>query len=223
MKDKIKYRIGDKPIIISLTRSAPIQIIPFPKIQELCDHWKTKGYTNIIDIGCGRLRNSLFLINHFKLWICDFPTLLESTATQKRYNKLKKHPNFLGLVHPSDLSKKNLQAHAAILAFVLNTLPEKHLRERLIKNATKNTIPPHEIFITVPNGEHYYKQRMQKKNQLNDGFIFDAGAGNHTFYREYSAREIDGFMHQLGFNVDKVFPAYKKNQRTYVRTARPNS
>ena len=61
---------------------------------------------------------------------------------------------------------------------------------------------------------------MKKKNQLNDGFIFDAGAGNNTFYREYSGREIDEFMQELGFKVDKVFRADKKNQRTYLRIIR---
>jgi len=221
MKDKIKYSISDgEPIVIALPRSAPIQITPFPKIQQLCEHWQSKGYKTLIDIGCGRLRNSLFLVNYFKIWICDFPTLFQSPVMEKRFERLKKHSNFMGLVDPSELGKRNLQAHAAVLAFVLHTLPEKRFRVTLVNNAIKNTIAPHEIFVAVPNGESYYRQRMQKKNQLNDGFIFDAGAGNHTFYREYSAKEIDEFMDELGFRVDKVFPGEKKNQRTYVRNAK---
>lgn len=216
MKDKIKYSSpNNAQIVIALSRSAPIQIKPFPKIQQLCKYWKLRRYKTVVDIGCGRLRNSLFLVKHFKIWACDFPSLYKGLVMEKRLSKLKKNPNFMGLVHPSKLAKRYLKADVAVLAFVLHTLPDKHLRIKLIKNAIKNTAPPHEIFVAVPNGERYYRQRMQKKNKLNDGFFFDAGAGSHTFYREYSAREIDEFMQELGFKVTKIFPTDKKNQRIY--------
>lgn len=212
----LKYEYQGQPITIELTRSAPNQIKPFPRIEELCAHWEQKGYQEVIDVGCGWLRNSLVLVNHFSLWICDFPQQFRNPIVTKRLAELTTNPNFRGVLEPDELRKGHVQADAAVLAFVLDTLPEERLRVKLINNTVKNTRPPHEIFVAVPNGEYYYRQRMGEHNRFNDGYLFSVRE-YRTFYREYSARQIDAFMAQLGFTVGRVFTADKKNQRTYLK------
>jgi hypothetical protein len=213
----LEYEHKGETIVVNLMRSAPNQIRAFPGIGELCKHWEEKGYREVIDVGCGRLRNSLVLVRHFALWICDFAEQLRNPSVSNRLAELAASPNFRGTVEAEELENRRLEADAAVLAFVLHTLPEERLRVQLISNAVKNTRPPHEVFIAVPNGEYYYRQRMGDHNRLNDGFVFGMGK-DKTFYREYSSTQIDRFMGALGFRVGTAFPADKKNQRTYLKT-----
>jgi hypothetical protein len=212
----LEYEHHGQHVVVDLTRSAPTQIRAVPAIEELSEHWEQKGYQQVIDVGCGRLRNSLVLVEHFALWICDFPEQLRNPNLADRLAKLAASPNFRGAVEADALENRGLEADAAVLAFVLHTLPEEALRVQLIRNVVRNTRPPHEIFIAVPNGEYYYRQRMAEQNRFNDGYLFGSGK-RRTFYRDYSASQIDSFMAQLGFGVGTVFAADKKNQRTYLR------
>ncbi len=212
-----KYCTNGQDIIVDLTKSAPNQFKPFPRIYDLCDYWKVKGYKEIIDIGCGYLRNSLVFVDYFRLWICDYPQQMQSQVFSKRLSCLKAHRNFMGIIEPHQLPYERLKVDAVVLAYVIHTLPEEKMRIEIIDNAIRNTKHPHEIFIAVPNGERYYRQHMNASNKFNDGHLRNAGNGRKTFYRGYSAEEIDCFMEQH-FNymkLDKSFGASKKNQRIY--------
>jgi len=212
----LQYTKNGRQIRIALIRSAPIQIKPFPKIDELCKYWRSKGYRTVIDVGCGKLRNALYLVNHFGLWITDFPDVLTGDTVRRRFDRLVAHKNFRGFLTPSQFAKRKLNADAAVLAFVLHTLPNLQMRRTLVNSAVRNTRSPHELFVGVPNSEFYYRQRMGVDNRLRDGYFFDAGAGSNTFYREYSAVEIDTLMKTIGFFRDRTFSADKKNQGTYI-------
>lgn len=214
MKPILRYK---QDIEINLCKSAPIQIKPIPIIDDLIKYWKSKGYKEIIDVGCGKLRNSLVLVNHFYLWVCDFPEQLNNPSIKDRLAKLKKSPNFKGIVYPTEFKERRLKADAAFICFVIHTIPEKRLRIKLVKNTIKNLKPPYEIFIAVPYGERYYKRKMIDENRFNDGFLFNAGRGQKTFYREYSSAQIDEFMAKIGFKVDRIFSMNKKRARCYIK------
>ncbi len=217
MDNIVKYHMNREDIVIDLTKSAPNQIKPFPRIKDLCRYWRAKGYEEVIDVGCGQLRNSLVLVDHFKLWICDFPQQLRSPTATDRLAALQAHRNFLGIIRPREFEKGRLTADASILAYVLHTLPERGMRARLVQLTIRNTRAPHEVFIAAPNGEYYYRQRMAEHNQFGDGHLFGGGKQYKTFYREYTAKQIDEFMRDLCFELDRTFPADKKNQRTYLK------
>lgn len=217
--NRLEYAHREQRVTIDLIRSAPNQIKPFPRIEELCLLWEEKGHREVIDVGCGCLRNSLVLANHFSLWVCDFPEQLSRPTASRRLAELMTNPNFKGVIEAERLRDGNVEADAAVLAFVLHTLPEEQLRAELVRNTARNVRAPHEVFVAVPNGEYYYRQRMHEHNRFNDGHLFTIGQ-HRTFYREYSAKQIDAFMKGLGFEVDTVFPADKKNQRTYVMASR---
>jgi hypothetical protein len=217
MNNIMKYHKNEQEITIDLIKSAPNQVKPFPHIKDLCEHWRLKGYKEVVDVGCGQLRNSLTLVNYFKLWVCDFPQQFNGSTVKDRLKHIQRNRNFMGIINPNEFQEGKLVAEAAVIAYVLNILPEIGMRIKLIKNTIRNTKAPHEIFIGVPNGEHYYRQRIGMHNQLNDGHLFEHGGRHKTFYREYTAKQIDEFMARLGFKLDKTFPAHKKNQRTYLK------
>jgi len=90
MEHILKYKKDDNSIEINLCKSAPAQIKPLPIIYELIKYWKKKGYREIIDVGCGKLRNSLVLVEHFYVWICDFSEQFDKLCIKDRLSKLKK-------------------------------------------------------------------------------------------------------------------------------------
>lgn len=216
IKSLLKYKQDNNLIEINLCKSAPIQIKPIPIIDELIKYWEYKGHREIIDVGCGKLRNSLVLVNHFFLWIYDFPEQLDNPTIKDRLAKLKKSHNFKGIIYPNEFKNRRLDADAAFISFVIHTIPEKRLRIQFIKNTMKNLKPPYELFIAVPCGEKYYKNKMTEENWFNDGFLFNAGHGQKSFYREYKSEEIDKFMAELGFKVNRIFSANKKRMRCYL-------
>ena len=217
MKPLLKYKQDNNSIEINLCKSAPIQIKPLPIIDELIKYWKNKGYREIIDVGCGKLRNSLVLVNHFSLWICDFPEQLDNPTIKGRLAKLKRSHNFKGIIYPNEFKHMQLDTDAAFISFVIHTIPEKSLRIQLIKNTMKNLKPPYELFIAVPCGEKYYKNKMTEENRFDDGFLFNAGHGKKTFYREYKREEIDKFMAELDFKLDRIFVSDKKRLGVYLK------
>ncbi len=219
MRHTIEYPGKEAPILIDLTRSAPNQIIPFPRIKELCMHWRSKGYREVVDLGCGQLRNALVLARHFRLWVCDFPEQFETPNVAQRLASLHRLSNFLGVISPAEFRTGKVSADAVVLAYVLHTLPEPRLRATLVESAVRNTKAPHELFVAAPNAEYYYRQRMSSANGLNDGHFFYVGHGRATFYREYTATELDEFMHTFGFKADKSFSVDKKNQRIYIKSS----
>lgn len=211
----IKIRSEGKTISIHLPASAPFQVQPIPRIEELCAYWKKKGCKTVVDVGCGKLRNALVLIDYFQLWVCDFPEQLEDPVVSSRFSALKANRNFMGIIPAQELPSANLRADAAVLAFILHTLPSLFLRTQLLRTVKANLRAPYEVFVGVPNAEYYYRQRMHSNNQLNDGYLF-RGRGKTTFYRDYSAKQIDGFMGNLGYRFEKSFSVDKKNLRTYI-------
>lgn len=214
MNNIYHYSIDRAEITIDVCRSAPNQLREIPKIQDLCKHWELKGYEDVIDVGCGYLRNSFTLIKYFNLYLCDYPQITESSLFKERYHDLSQENIIKKIIQPNDLKMGDLKADAAFLSFVIHTIPEKHDRIELINNIKKNLKPPHEIFIAVPCGERYYSgQRSNKTRQLNDGFF--CGNGKSTFYRDYRANQLDQFMFELGFIVDKKFYVAHKRMRSY--------
>jgi hypothetical protein len=217
VKNILKYVTDDTPVEINLCKSAPNQIKPLPAIEELITHWKKRRHKEIIDVGCGKLRNSLALVRHFSLWICDFPEQLDNPTLSERLNRLKRHSNFKGIIYPNKLGKGRLNADAGVVSYVLHILPDEKSRRLLVKDTMKNIKPPFEIFVAVPYGERFYRKKFQTAQSLNDGFVLNSAHGYKTFYREYTAKEIDQFMERLGFKVDKIFRRGKQRLRCYLK------
>ncbi|MGA2919228.1 MAG: class I SAM-dependent methyltransferase [Methanoregula sp.] len=215
MNDLFNYLECDSNITINVCRSAPNQIQPLHNIQQICQYWDSKGHKEILDVGCGYLRNSLFLINYFSLYVCDFPQITESQLFKTRFELLVRNKNFRQLLPPKNLKHGRLKVDGAFISFVLHTIPENETRIKLIENVKKNLKYPFEIFIATPIGEKYYRNQRKPKNSFGDGFLLDYGDGQKSFYKEFNASQIDEFMFELGFKVDKIFFVDKKRMRFY--------
>jgi len=219
MKHIHKYRGDDKSIVIDLCKSAPVQIQPVPRIEELCEYWKDKGYREVIDVGCGWLRNALLLVEDFDLWICDFKEQFTWETVTSRLANLRRNERFKGIIYPEELANGDLKVDAAFISFVLHIIPSASLRRQLLRQVIKNLKPPHEVFIAVPSAETYYRRRLEQANRLNDGYLFNIAHTEHTtFYRDYTAKELDEFMGSIGLRLVNKFPACKKQLRVYQQS-----
>ncbi len=206
----VGYKLKKKYITINLCKSAPVQIKPIPVIADLISYWEKRGIKEIIDIGCGKLRNSLILVKHFYLWISDFKDQFTSPKTQERLAVLTSNPNFRGIIYPDELKKGPLNVDAALLCFVLHTIPDVHLRKELVKSTISNLKTTGEIFVATPYGESYYKNKMSDDNKLKDGYIFHADQSQGTFYKEITREEIDKLFSEFNFTVVNTFRADRK-------------
>jgi hypothetical protein len=207
MKNIFNVSLKGSDAVINVCKSAPNQIQPLPKIQEICHYWLSKDYKEILDIGCGYLRNSIYISQYFSVHVFDFPEITESNLFKNRLESLTGN-HLSGIYNPKTLEDGNLRVDAAFLALVLHTLPEIETRYDLILNVKKNLKYPNEIFIAVPCGEKYYRKRAQ--TLYNDGFLLHFGNGQKSFYRSYTAKQIDGFMLELNFKLKRVIYTKKK-------------
>jgi hypothetical protein len=206
MNDLFNSSINGSDIAINVCKSAPNQIQPLPLIQEVCQYWQSKGYNEILDVGCGYLRNSIYLSQYFSVHAFDFPQIIESTLFKNRLELIKN--NRLQVYNPKSLTEGKLRVDASIVSLVLHIVPDVKTRQEIILNVKRNLKTPYEIFIVVPNGEKYYRKKAS--THYNDGYLLHCSNGQKTFYREYTAKQIDQLMFELGFKLCKTLYTKKK-------------
>jgi len=64
-------------------------------------------------------------------------------------------------------------------------------------------------------GDTHYKDRLVHK--VKDGYLVGAHRDRSTFYREFSADEIDAMLLRLRLKLVKSFPFWKNQARLYEK------
>lgn len=141
----------------------------------------------ILDYGCGKLRNSKYLINQgFRVDILDTP---------KQINKIKDADKILfNKVYTTD-DILNEQYNIIFNTFVLNVIPDINIRKDIILNMIKLLKIKGRLVIEVRNNNSVYRNKYKK--EYLDGFII----GNNktkTFQKGYDEWELYEFIKRIG-------------------------
>ena len=211
-----------KKIIVDVTSSVSPGLPPNKVITSLIDFLKQKGVETIIDFGAGALRHVFPLLEaDFQVCAVEFDENFAKPVCAKALADAGKHPNFCTLMYPKDFIRDDRKFDAALLCYVLQTMPIPQEREQVLKHLYKKL------------QEDAYLLYMSRFNQLegtsnahrvSDGFYKWPDREHHSFYREFTTEETHNMMKNIRFKrvrslsergTDQIF-LYAKGGATWI-------
>lgn len=104
----------------------------------------------------------------------------------------------------------------ALLSNVIQIIPVRRHRDLVLEYCSQKLRAEGYLLWISQFGDTNYADRLVHKAR--DGYLVGLGRSRATFYREFSASEIDAIVTKHGFNLVKSFPFWKNHARLY-RTA----
>lgn len=151
---------------------------------------------NILDYGCGKLRNSKYLLNKgFQISILD--TTNQISSLNESDLKLFKNTYIV-----DDINLNNINKHKVILcSFVLNVIPTENERLDVLNNIYS---------LLEDNGSLYLEVRTKNfiktaktKEVYNDGYVL--GKGNvKTFQKGFDKTDLINLLNQTFFKIGEI-------------------
>lgn len=144
--------------------------------------------SSVLDYGAGKLRNTIFLNNYFKVDVIDTPIQCKDMI----------HSNHI-FTHAINLPLSNYEG--VLCSYVLNVIPEQIERDSVILSILAALKDNGIAWIEVRKPEGILKSKYLEK--YNDGFL----VGNskiRTFQKGYNKSELEIYLNQFNCNVLQV-------------------
>lgn len=158
----------------------------------LNDFCSNKDSICVLDYGCGRLRNTIHLLNNgIKTSVVD--TKLQLNNNSKLISTLNLEQCF-----DSDSVNFNYKYDVILLSFVLNVIPEITDRVSILYNISNLIKDDGTIYIEVRNDK--FVKNLKNKAVYNDGLVIGNGE-YRTFQKPYSPLELEQFLKENNFEI----------------------
>lgn len=209
--------INGKYISIDVTTSCCPALPPNKVIWEVAKFLKERKVNSILDFGAGSLRHTFPLLAcGFQVCAVEFIEQFQRNVCHLALQIAKKSPNFSALIFPEEFIKNRRKFDAAILAFVVPTMPRDNERKKLLKLLRRKLESNSYIFWMSQYGK--YGPVVGAANRVKDGWYLHPERKNHSFYTEFRNTEIDDMFKKIGFNRLRVFSQRGSDQfRLYFR------
>jgi len=127
-----------KKVTVDVTASVSAGLPPNKVFAStLINFFQERGVEKIVDFGAGALRHTLPLLEAgFEVCAVEFEQQFKKPACKEKMLEAEEHPNFCKLIWPSDFKSDGRQFDAALLCYVLQTMPienERHLVLKMLK------------------------------------------------------------------------------------------
>jgi hypothetical protein len=132
----------------------------------------------------------------------------------------EKYPNFTRLIFPKQFQSFRYQFDAALLCFVLQTMPRPKERSRLLALVESKLQDVAFIYWMSQYGKYDHFKRPDQA--IGDGWYLYPKRKYHSFYTEFKNAEIDIMMEKIGFERIRVLGESGHDQfRLYTRGYKP--
>lgn len=183
------YKFNSGRIVIDVTASIAPGLPPHQILkQKFIPLLQQSGRAiRVLDFGAGALRHTFPLLRAgFEVCAVEFEAAFERPTSQKALAKARRSANFTTLIWPHDFLRTSRKFDAAILAFVLQTMPRPEERNAVLKGISEKL---------TQDGYLLYMSRFgqitpeMKRNTVSDGYFMWPTRALHSFYREFSSDE----------------------------------
>ncbi len=186
------------------------------ELPAIISEFQRSGAESVVDVGCGRLRNSLTLARLFRsVYLAEDPSVLNKVDVAEKLRRLRRFRSFRGAFSLADFGHLSLGADAALLAFVLHIIPRVSERRLLLQKIHKNLRAGGLLAVVVPGRDVKYLPRLRSYPRWNDGIKVAHAKNAFGFYKQYDAEELTAFLKAEGFRLVKKLQA---NHR-YIQVA----
>jgi SAM-dependent methyltransferase len=186
---------------IDVTTSASPGLPPNELTKKLIKLFKRKDVESIVDFGAGTFRHTLpFLKAGFQVCAVEFEEAFKRDEASAARTRAERNPNFSKLIWPRDFRKDRRKFDAALLIYVLQTMPIHSERKAVLKYLYQKLNTDSYLF---------YMSRFNQVGHLGpdrrckDGYFMYPERKVHSFYRDFTAEETHALFAKFRFKRDK--------------------
>ena len=164
---------------------------------------KSKGIETILDFGAGSLRHTLPLLKRgFKVWAVEFAEQFKRPFCQKALAHARRSANFSALIFPGEFERNKRKFDAALLSFVVPTMPIPKERTDLLGMINDRLKRDSILFWMSQYGK--YGNALNNDNRVNDGWYLPQTKDTYSFYTEFKNDQIDTMLSQIHFRKIRI-------------------
>src|ERR1700730_13796819 len=167
--------------IIDVTSSVSPGLPPNELTDEIIKLFKRKGVEQVVDFGPGTFRHTIPLLKAgFQVCAVEFEESFKRTEASAALTKAQSNPNFSKLIWPRDFKKDKRRFDAALLIYVLQTMPIHNERKAVVKYLYQKL--RHDAYL-------FYMSRYNQVGSLGadrsyrEGYFMYPERKMHSFYR----------------------------------------
>lgn len=191
---------GGKKFVVDVTQSISAGLnANAGLIQHLVPWMQERGFKRILDFGAGALRHTLQLLdNGFEVTAVEFEEAFKRPKANENLKIARTKDGFSELIWPKNFIKSTKKFDVVILIFVLQVIPTKSYRGRILDEIRKkiNKNGPKRLYYASRFGEGRY---MKNENGYKDGWVLGLKNATQSFYTEWNAENTHSMMKQKGF------------------------
>jgi hypothetical protein len=186
-----------KKIVIDVTSSVQPGLPHNDAINEFIKQLKQKDFTRIVDFGAGALRHTFPLLeNGIQVCAVEFEEQFKRPACAKARLDAEGHANFSSLIWPRGFKKDKRRFDAALLCYVLQTMPLPEERQHVLRFLKKKLRDDAYLLWMSRYGQ---MDDASRNNKVSDGIYRWKEREHQTFYREFTTEETHEMFEKHGF------------------------
>lgn len=188
-----RFRVAGREIVIDVTTSVSPGLPPHQIIrQEFIPLLRRHERTRILDFGAGALRHTFPLLRAgFEVCAVEFERTFSRPTASKALARARKNSHFTTLIWPHDFLRDRRRFDAAIVSFVIQTMPRPNERRIALKAISEKLVRDGYLLYMARYGQI---TSAMKATKLSDGFFTWPKRSEHAFYREFATEETHSMM-----------------------------
>jgi hypothetical protein len=217
-----------KEIAIDVTGSAPSFESPRRRLggvfEKLFAEYGAKRALKILDLGAGKLRNTVHILQtqkHSHIWAVEYESLRASSdQAQAFYKKARSFTRFHDMSFPHQFIKSNDRFDLVLLVNVISVMPIPAERFLMLQFCLEKLKPEGRLFWYSQHREPDYAiggARCNDQTRCGDGFFIGGNKYEKTFFREFDIDEVDEMMLAAGLSFEKAYAVDRNLARVYVK------
>ena len=210
-------------VTIDVTTSVSPGLPPSNVLGEaVIPFFRKRKVQTILDFGAGALRYTIPLLDAgFEVCAVEFEQTYQRQVSGKALRQAKEFPNFTSLIWPYDYLADKRQLDAALLCYVLQTMPIPTERALVIKSVRKKL---REISYLLYMARFNQTGNISRVQRVSDGYFMWPTRQTHSFYREFQTDETHDMFASQNFKrirslsqrgTDQMF-LYSKGQGSWA-------
>lgn len=188
-----RFRDSGPEVVIDVTTSVSPGLPPHQIIRrEFIPLLGQRESIRVLDFGAGALRHTLPLLRAgFEVCAVEFERTFTRPASSRALARARKNSNFTTLIWPHEFLRDRRRFDAAILAFVIQTMPRPDERAVALRAISEKLVRDGYLLYMARYGQITAGMRLHR---VGDGFFTWPKRSEHSFYREFGTEETHRMM-----------------------------
>lgn len=197
---RLRSRTG-KEVVIDVTTSINAALQANSVLAEtIIPLFLARGVRRVLDFGAGALRNTIALLPAgFEVCAVEFEEAYNRPMCREARSSVEDDPRFSALIWPRNYLNDRRKFDAALLCYVLQTMPVPQERDSVIRSLRKKLAG--DAYLVYMSRFHQFKGTISPAQRVSDGYFMWPRRDEHSFYREFETQETHDMFARHGFTA----------------------